>query len=93
MPGSVGEGALAGVITLPGLWPHRPLLPRAAGRAPVQPLQAAGVVDQRHVVRIDPTAAAHMVPGDLPDDPSQERHLGAGPAPATGRVVQHGLAA
>ena len=41
------------------------------GGLPVQPLQAPGRADRRDGVPLDQTAADHLVPGDLPSEPSK----------------------
>ena len=55
-------------------------------------LPPSSLADCRHHLSGYETAADHLVPGDLPDQPGQDRAVGLG-APATiGRELPHGMA-
>jgi hypothetical protein len=72
--------SLAGWVPLPALWRQRPLRAGQWFRATVavQRLSPPGLADRGHAVREHQAAADEVVPGDLPDQPGQDRPVGAG---------------
>lgn len=62
-------------------------LSNAHGRAGAPLLPSSGLVDARHAAGQHQAAAAHLGPGDLADQPGQDRPVVAGPDAPTGHQL------
>lgn len=74
------------------MWERYVLYLEGARAVSVSPMPPSSVVDGQNPVREDQIAADHLVLGDFPADPEQDRVVGAGAGPAPWGVVQNCLA-
>jgi len=87
------SASLAGRIPLPAVRGQGALgaAQRSPQGLPVQRLPPSGVVDRRHPVPGDQVASHHLVSGDLPNQPGQDRAVDTGLEAPSRRELPHGL--
>src|SRR5450759_4854719 len=91
MPGGGDRVAVAEWLRMPGLRRTGLLRSEVPWPVPMQRLPPPDLADRRHDLRLDPSAAAAVVPRDVSLDPEQAGHLQHRTRPSPRRDADHGL--